>query len=229
MTRLAPLRILGLIIALASLCMAVSVSAATNYTDPQGRYSFTAPDGWQAGSLPPGSNIPQDVAPGGIFTAPAPLNGNFNVVAATVPSGISLDTVATQSRAGVAQSVPGYQEIPGGIQRAAIGGQAGARYDYFLTVQGTKLHGAQILALQGTTAYILTFTAAENDFNAVIGQGATILSSFKVGGTGGGSAMLPTTGNPVGAQRMGYETFALLGGGTLLIAGLLLRRRGYAI
>ena len=217
------------IVTLLGMCSISSVAAqGTTYTDPQGRYSFTAPSGWQPGSAPPGTNLPAGTAISGIFAAPAPLNGNVNIVTVVVPAGANLDQIVTQSRAGVAQSIPGYQEAPGGIQNLTLGGQPARRYDYFLTPPGSgKLHGAQIITLQGNAVFVLTFTAAENDFNTFMQQGATILSSFKFLGTGGATTTtLPSTGMPRGTPWHGArELLIVLAGSALIAAGLTLRRR----
>jgi len=210
---------------------AVGAQGAT-YTDPQGRYSFTIPSGWQQGSPPPNANLPPGTTLGGIFTAAPPLNGNINIVTVPVAAGANLDDIATQSRVGVSQSVPGYQELPGGIQNLTVGGQAARRYDYLLTPSGSgRLHGTQIIALQANTVYIVTFTAAENDFNTFFQQGATLLTSFKFLGTGGATtATLPSTGMPTDTRRQNArELVVLLVGSTLIAAGSLLRRRSVRV
>lgn len=201
----------------------------TTYTDPQGRYTFTVPSGWQPATPPQSANLPPGTAIGGVFTAPAPLNGNVNVVTVAVPAGANLDQIVAQSRANVAQSVPGYQEGPGGIQNLTLGGQPARRYDYFLTPQqGGRLHGAQVIALQGNAVFVITFTAAENDFDTFFRQGAPILNSFTFTGTGGATVptTMPATGMPIGTQ--GPDQRALLPlviGGALIVGGLTVRSR----
>jgi hypothetical protein len=217
------------IVTLLTLCSLGTVAAqGTTYTDPQGRYSFTVPSGWQAGSPPQGTSLPQGTTIGGVFAAAPPLNGNLNVVTVTVPAGANLDQIVTQSRAGVAQTIPGYQEAPGGIQNLTVGGQSARRYDYLLTPPGSgRLHGAQVIALQGNAVFVLTFTAAENDFNTFMQQAATLLSSFKFLGTGGATATtLPSTGMARGTQWQGTpELLIVLAAGVLIVAGFTLRRR----
>jgi hypothetical protein len=210
-----------------SLCTVTAVGAqGATYTDPQGRYTFTVPSGWQLAAPPQSANLPPGTAISSIFSAAAPLNGNFNVVTVAVPAGASLDQIVTQSRDNVAKSLPGYEEGPGGIQNLTLGGQPARRYDYFLTPpQAGKLHGAQLIALQGNTVFVLTFTAAENDFNTFFQQSGGILSSFTYTGTGGAMA-LPSTGMPRGTQRhIEGESLTLLVGAALILGGLTLRRR----
>ncbi|MDQ6832807.1 MAG: DUF1795 domain-containing protein [Chloroflexota bacterium] len=217
-------------VALLGLCAAGTVAAqGATYADPQGRFTFTAPTGWQPGNLPPSANLPAGTAVGAVFTAAAPLNGNFNVVTVAVPTGVNLDQVVTQSRAGVAQSLPGYQEGPGGIQNLTVGGQPARRYDYSLSPpQAGTLHGAQIITMQANTIYVITFTAAENDFATFFQQGATALNSFTLKGDTGGTTVtaLPNTGMPtVTHWRNARELIVVMGSCALIAAGSLLRRR----
>lgn len=226
------------IVALLGICSISAVEAAGTYTDPQGHFSFTIPDSWQQGSPPQGTTLPPGTMLGGVFNASPPLNANFNVVTVSVPSGVDIGQIAMQSRAGLAQSIPGYQEGPGGIQNLTVAGQPARRYDYFFTIeQAGRLHGAQVLTMQANTVYVLTFTAAENDFNTFFQQGGTALNSFAFtgsGGTGGGAApqttqtTLPSTGMPMGAQgHASFELLVVMAGSALIVAGFLLRRRAY--
>jgi len=216
-------------VALFGVCSIATVAAqGATYTDPQGHYSFTVPSGWQPGSVPQNTNLPAGTVLGGVFNAAAPLNGNLNVVTVAVPAGLTLDQIVTQSRAGVASTLAGYQEGPGGIQNLTVGGQPARRYDYFLMPQASKLHGAQVIILQAGIVYILTFTAAENDFATFFQQGATVLTSFKFTGTGGGTSVttLPSTGRPTGMRWQDTrELFIVMVGGVLVAAGSLCRRR----
>ncbi|MGI8689895.1 MAG: DcrB-related protein [Thermomicrobiales bacterium] len=217
-------------VALLGLCAAGPVAAqGTTYADPQGRFTFTVPSGWQQGSLPPNTNLPAGTAVGAVFSAAAPLNGNFNIVTVAVPAGVSLDQVVTQSRAGVAQSLPGYQEVAGGIQNLTVGGQPARRYDYLLSPpQAGTLHGAQVITMQANTVYVITFTAAENDFNTFFQQGATALNSLTLKGDTNPpvATALPNTGMPTATRWQDSRTsFVLMVGSALIAAGLLLRRR----
>ncbi|MDQ2786462.1 MAG: DUF1795 domain-containing protein, partial [Chloroflexota bacterium] len=201
-------------VALLGVCSVGAVAAqGTTYADPQGRFTFTVPAGWQQGSLPQGTTLPAGTAIGAVFTAAAPLNGNFNVVTVAVPAGTNLDQVVTQSRAGVAQSLPGYQEGPGGIQNLTVGGQPARRYDYSLSPpQAGTLHGTQIITQQANTIYVITFTAAENDFNTFFQQGATALNSLTLKGDTTAPTMtaLPNTGMPIGARWQNAREFLVL-------------------
>jgi len=217
-------------VALFGVCAVSTVAAqGATYADPQGRFTFTVPTGWQQGSLPPGTNLPAGTAVGAVFTAAAPLNGNFNVVTVAVPAGVSLDQVVTQSRAGVAQSLPGYQEGPGGIQNLTVGGQPARRYDYLLSPpQAGTLHGAQVITMQANTIYVITFTAAENDFATFFQQGSAALNSFTLKGDTNAPTMtaLPNTGMPTGTRwQNAREVLVLVIGSMFIAAGSLLCRR----
>lgn len=217
-------------VALLGLCSAATVSAqGATYTDPQGRFTFTVPSGWQQGNPPPSANLPPGTVVGAVFSAPAPLNGNFNLVTVAIPAGTNLDQVATQSRAGVAQSLPGYEEAPGGIQNLTVAGQPARRYDYFLTPpQSGRLHGAQIITEQANTLYVLTFTAAENDFNTFFQQAGTVLNSLTLKGDTNPppATTLPSTGMPSATRWQDTPQFLIVMiGSALIAAGSLLRRR----
>lgn len=217
-------------VALLGLCAVGPVAAqGTTYADPQGRFTFTVPSGWQQQSLPPNTNLPAGTAIGAVFSAAAPLNGNFNVVTVAVPAGVSLDQVVTQSRAGVAQSLPGYQEVAGGIQNLTVGGQPARRYDYLLSPpQAGTLHGAQVITMQANTIYVITFTAAENDFNTFFQQGATALNSLTLKGDTNApvTPALPNTGMPTDTRwQNARELLVLMVGSLFIAAGSLLRRR----
>jgi hypothetical protein len=215
-------------VALIGLCSATAVTAqGAAFADTEQGFSFTVPSGWQQGSPPPSASLPAGTVVAAVFNTPAPVNGSFNVVTVAVPAGTDLDQVTTQSRAGVAKSLPGYQEGPGGIQNLTVGGQPARRYDYFLTPpQASKLHGAQILALRANTIYVLTFTAPDDQFDAFSQQGSSILNSFTFTGTGGATmTALPSTGMPTGTRWQGTrELLVLMVGSMLIAAGSLLRR-----
>lgn len=217
-------------VALLGLCAVSPVAAqGATFADPQGRFTFTVPTGWQQGSVPPNTNLPAGTAISAVFAAAAPLNGNFNVVTVAVPTGVSLDQVVTQSRAGVAQSLPGYQEGPGGIQNLTVGGQPARRYDYLLSPpQAGTLHGAQIITMLANTVYVITFTAAENDFAPFFQQGATALNSFTLKGDTSApvTTALPNTGMPTSARwQNARELLVVMVGSLFIAAGSLLRRR----
>ncbi|HEY8293351.1 MAG TPA: DcrB-related protein [Thermomicrobiales bacterium] len=215
-------------VALIGLCSATAVMAqGATFADAQQGFSFTVPSGWQQGSPPPSTSLPAGTVVAAVFNTSAPVNGSFNVVTVAVPAGTDLDQVTTQSRAGVAKSLPGYQEGPGGIQNLTVGGQPARRYDYFLTPpQASKLHGAQILALRANTIYILTFTAPDDQFDAFFQQGSSALNSFTFTGTGGATmTALPSTGMPTRAQWQGTRALlVLMLGSALIAAGFTVRR-----
>lgn len=195
---------------LLSLFVGITVSAAT-YTDPQGRYSFTIPEGWQPGTVPPNTNIPPALAPGGIFNAPAPLIGNVNTVTSPVPPGSALDQIVTQVRATLAQTLPGFQQGAPNPLNATLGGQPALKYDYFVAQPGSpRLHGQQTVTLQNNAFYIVTITAAENDYDTVTKQAQVVLDSFKFGAapaTGTTTAGTTTTGTATtGTSAAGTAT-----------------------
>ncbi len=176
-------------------CMAGTVAAqGATYTDPQGRYSFAIPAGWQPTGPTAGVSVPAGMAVGGIFAAPAPANGHFDVVAAPIPAGADPMQVDNDARsAGLAQFIDQsrgpvrVQQAPGGVRAVTVGGQSGDSQEFlFSPSQSGRLHAAQITTVRGNVEYVLTWVAAENDFDAFLQQGTTVLTSFAF--TGGGAA-----------------------------------------
>jgi photosystem II reaction center protein PsbP len=171
------------------LCMATSVSAAaTTYTDPQGRFSFTVPDGYQK----------TDVGDTRIaYISPTYARANVIVSAHTGASGTSLDDTASAILKTAEDTLKDFQPGPNGIQTVTIAGKSARRYEYTATIGGAHVHGVQYLVINGDTGYFLTFTASEADFTGFVKESMGILDSFTfLSGTGAGVA---TTTPPTAA------------------------------
>ena len=90
------------------------------------------------------------------------------------------------------------------------------------------MHGAQIITQQANTLYVLTFTAAENDFNTFFQQAGTLLNSLTLKGDTNPPPVtaLPSTGMPHAARWQDAPQFLIVMlGSALIAAGSLLRRR----
>jgi hypothetical protein len=210
---------------LATFVVGTSVAAATPYTDPQNRFSLTVPDGWQVAPRP--ANAPPAILV--VLNAPAPLNGTVNVVATSVPAGATLDDAVAGISASTSNALPGFQPS-GGVQKLTLGGQPAARYDYSFMLSGTRARGAQVISLVGNVGYILTFTAAEGDFDTVLQQGALILTSWSFLGAAGtpppAPAMpLPATGHARAQASQTPSISVILAACGAIAAGMVLRRR----
>lgn len=169
-----------------------AVAAATTYTDPQGRVSFTIPDGWQQqNSLPPGTTLPPGVDFVTLFFVPTLTNGfkaNVNIVTNTVPAGTTLDQIVSNGRAALPKVFPSYQAGPDGVQNVTVGSQPAEAYQFSAAASGTTFQGEQVVVLAGTRAYVITFAASATDLPTLLQQGTVLLSSFMFTGNAGTSA-----------------------------------------
>ncbi len=178
----------ALIGVMVALCMVTSVSAATTtYTDPQGRFSFTVPDGYRktdsAGAL---------VA----YYSPTYAGANVNVGAANGVAEANLDDTAAAILKTLKDTFKDFQAGPNGVQSATVAGKPARRYEYTATVGDVHGHGVQYLVVNGSTGYFITLTASDADFAGFVKESMIILDSFTfLTGTSAGTA---TTTPPAG-------------------------------
>ncbi|MDQ2786818.1 MAG: hypothetical protein M3Y58_17650 [Chloroflexota bacterium] len=170
---------LALVGMMAALCMVTSVSAAvTTYTDPQGRFSITVPDGYQRSSEL-GPNILA-------FNSPIFVGANFNVIAATVPTGTTLiPLIPTRAQfedlfRAVLSDQATFDFLPGGFGAATIAGHPAVQDDSILTTNGERIRLRQFLILDGTTEYAISFGARETEFDAFVKESHIVLDSFTI-------------------------------------------------
>ncbi len=134
--------------------LTVPVAAATTYTDPQQRFSFAVPDGY----TPTMAQLTPPVVAG--FVAASLTNANFTVQVRDATQTLDAAIAEFQKRyASGTDSQPG----PNGVTSLTLGGKPAQQFDYFTNAQGARFHIAQIVAINGTALYILTFTAQEGD------------------------------------------------------------------
>ncbi len=160
------------------------VLSAASYADPQGRFSFTVPDGWQQAPPPSGLNLPQGTSFAVGYMVPALKTNNFptnvSIVTITLPAAAPLADVASGALSQLAQT-PGYQAVGSGLTNLTLGGKPAAMFQYTLTDQGKTAHLEQIVTLNGTTAYLITLAADPADFAALAQQAGPMLSSWAWG------------------------------------------------
>lgn len=148
--------------------LAAPVAAATTYSDPQQRFSFTVPDGYT-----PAPQVTSPILAG--FVAASPAGANFTVQARDATGSLDDATAEFQKRyASGTDSQPG----PNGVQSLTLGGQPAKQFDYFTSAQGTRFHISQVIAVNGKALYILIFTAQEGDYDTLVNQTGVVLSSF---------------------------------------------------
>ncbi len=143
------------------------------YTDPQGRFTLTVPQGWRV-QQPSSTDIDFQAAPG---TASA-LRGAFQIAAEDVGTGITLDDYATSTMDSIKQTVSNYRDIQNGIQQTTIGGQPARRFDFTGQDGTTNLRAAIVVVKKGTTAYGFLIAAPPEDFDAVFSQAKQFIDSF---------------------------------------------------
>lgn len=150
---------------------ASSVGAATTFTDPQNRFSFTLPDGWQ-----------QDTAasnPGVIVQyLIANPDGAFNVAATLLPDGTTIDAVSPLIIARLQRDFSDFQQT--NIGTASVAGEPGIELDYMATpAGGTLVATAQIMVQHNGILYLLTLAARPPDIGAIQMASAPILLSWQ--------------------------------------------------
>lgn len=59
-----------------------------------------------------------------------------------------------------------------------VDGNTAGKYHYTATVDGDTYHFVQVVAVGGYTAYIITLTASEKDYESVVKDFDTIISNF---------------------------------------------------
>lgn len=63
-------------------------------------------------------------------------------------------------------------------QEIKVDGNTAGQYHYTATVDGDTYHFVQVIAVGGYTAYIITFTASETDYETVVTEFEQIISNF---------------------------------------------------
>ncbi len=140
------------------------------YTDPQGRFTLTVPQGWQVQAA--SSGIDFEAAPS------SALRGAFQIAAEEVGTGITIDDYATGTMDSIKQTVTNYQDVQGGIQQTTVAGLPARRFDFTGQDGTTNLRAAIIVVMKGTTAYGFLIAAAPQDFDAVFAQAKQFLDTF---------------------------------------------------
>lgn len=181
--------------------LAVPVAAATTYTDPQQRFSFTVPDGY----TPTTAQLTAPVIAG--FVASSPAGANFTVQARDATQTLDAATAEFQKRYATGAD---SQSGPNGITALTLGGQPAQQFDYFTNAQGSRFHILQVVAINGKALYILTFTAQEGDYSALIGQTGSVLSSFAFLSAGANALSAPISdGSAVYSDAQGRFSFTV--------------------
>jgi len=147
----------------------VSNETGRIYTDPQKHFSFTVPSGWQ---------IQQTQVPGiSVQLVSDRLRGNVNVVAEDAPN-TTLDQYVRTTVANIKRSYPDFVLEPAGVQSTILGGKPAQKYEFSGMQQQTRIRVMQVVAMNGDTAYIMTFTVRIEDADVFAEQANAILTTF---------------------------------------------------
>lgn len=146
--------------------------SGNTYTDPQGRFKLTIPQGWQVQTTS-GASVDFEATPN-------TLRGAFQIAAEDVGAGTSIDDYASGTMDSIKQSIDNYQDVQGGIQQTTVGGLPARRFDFTGqdSTTNTNLRAAVIVVEKGTTAYGFLIAADPADFDAVFAQAKQFIDSF---------------------------------------------------
>lgn len=161
--------LVGLLLAL---MMVSSVSAATTYTDLQGRFSVTVPDNFRA-------TAERSTSIAVSYESQTYRGASFNVVIASgSPAGTTLVNGVTMALSAFPKTFKGYQPGPNNYAAATLGGQPAVVLDSFFMGDTGRIHLLQYTVLYGSTAYVLTIGALESDFDTVLRDTRVVRDSF---------------------------------------------------
>ncbi len=172
----------GLVLVTCAMGAAGRTVSAAPYTDPDGRFTFLAPEGY-AQRYRAGTDISYRSLIGATTTfdvavvaqspdaLPAPDDFAANV----------LNTLKPPAYVGVSAPQP-----------VVLGGQPGRRFDYYTVLEGsaTRMRTLHIVAVTSRLAVVLIFAAPEMEYAQMVNDTAIVLLSFsfsRAPGAGNGS------------------------------------------
>ena len=154
---------------LCALVPATVAADSSTFQDPNGAYSFTLPDGWQA--LPPDSR-------GAAFTDT--LNGTIFVLTSVSTGGLLSLNDANQAFNSSFPNEPGYRADPGGVRDLTVGNQPAKGFSYHSNnTDGSPLSTAAVTIINNGTAYLLLFLTTPDKEDASSPGIGTILTSWQ--------------------------------------------------
>jgi len=180
------------LVVLAMCCLMPMVHAASVYTDPQGRFSLTIPDGFTQTSS---ESLPQ-------FASDFPVIAIFNVAVRPTTAGLTLDELTAQ----LTEQLPDvlgelFDDVrvaPNGSQTTTLGGQSARSLTLIATADDLQLRFTVIYTIAGGDLYVFTYGGLDEDFTAVQREVAPVIASFKFG-TVSATSVTPTA--TIGAVR----------------------------
>ena len=149
---------------------AVGVSGSM-YKDPQGRYTFTIPQGWR---VQQSSSAAADIQ----ISPPQSLRGIVQIASEDVDPSTTLDDYANGMMDILQNSVTNYQTVPNSTQSLKISGIDARRFDFTGQQSGVTLKVAVFITRKDSSAYSLIVAAAPQDFDTVLAQARVTVDSF---------------------------------------------------
>lgn len=150
-----------------------SVGAASRvnvYTDPQGRFTFTIPDGYH--------QIPNATPAIVVAFAPPIVSGGISLTIQSMEPGATLDLMTTAVRV-AASKFPDYQPLTTVPAVTAVAGQPARQFEFMNTENGGRTyHSLATTTIRGKNFYTLSIELEEKDFAANIEQAKVFINSF---------------------------------------------------
>lgn len=179
---------LGTLMVLIALVFSPAVHAAETFTDPEGKFAFTAPDGYEtltsqdirlavrAGSNVLGFSASSDAI---VVAFRDPLTmASVNVGAAPLGGAVTDVDEGARQLTQLLGSLNSITLDPVGIEATTIGGEPARTYGYTIAVSGLEARGRQFLVIRDDTAYFITFTALSDDYDRFFEQTRIVLDTF---------------------------------------------------
>jgi hypothetical protein len=160
------------------------------YTDPQGRFSFTAPDGYQQIANPPGPpnpsngiNVATFVAPGnrgGLIVSVQDVNptDEHGTPVTGVPPTVLLD-LKTRVVWGATSQLPGFEPLTGQAEGTTWAGQPAREFEArFVDTDGRTYHILVTGTLHASQYWTMNIQLEDKDYAATIDRARVALDTF---------------------------------------------------
>jgi hypothetical protein len=146
------------------------------YTDPQGRFSFTVPDGYH--------QIPNATPAIVVEFAPPIVSGAISMTIQGMEPDATLEqkTEVTQKAAG---KFPDYTPLTALPVPTTVAGQMARQFEFLDTENGgRRYHSFAVTTVRGTDFYTLSIEIEEKDFATNVEQAKVFINTFAFLGSG---------------------------------------------
>lgn len=173
---------------LVALLIGQTVRAADTFTDPDGHFSFTPPDGYAQYStqqvsqaVRSGSNLlgVSGIANQVVVAYRAPLSiANVNVGASALPDPNAMVDDVVMAERDVLSSIDAVPITLEDTEETTLANEPARSFAYSLTVNGIDLRGRQVIAVHNGSAYFITFTALASSADRAFEQMQGVIDTF---------------------------------------------------